>query len=216
MSLPLPDSIRPSAGRPTRAQAARRQEELLDHALELFLDNGFELTTLDAVAAAVGMTKRTVYARYDDKRALFKAAVQRAVDRWVVPPETLQAADTGELATTLAAIARLRIKLVMSPEGIRLNRILNAESYRFPEVFIAAIEQGTGPVIAFLAALLRRHIARGELAVADPELAATVFLSMAVGGPARAFSTGNPIDEKRLEDRVQFCVRLFLDGVRTR
>src|ERR1700733_10039359 len=75
------------AGRPTRDQAAARQLELLDTALDMFLDKGFEQTTMEAVAAAVGMTKRTIYARYDDKAALFLATVQRAIGRSIVPGE---------------------------------------------------------------------------------------------------------------------------------
>ena len=68
----LTRNLRPGAGRPTREQAELRREELLDRALELFLENGFELVTMEAIAAAVGMTKRTVYARYEDKCALFR------------------------------------------------------------------------------------------------------------------------------------------------
>ena len=56
-------NVRPGAGRPTREQAELRHQELLDRALELFLENGFELTTIESIAASVGMTKRTVYAR---------------------------------------------------------------------------------------------------------------------------------------------------------
>jgi AcrR family transcriptional regulator len=72
---------RPGAGRPTREQAERRHMELLDRALELFLERGFEVATIDAIAADVGMTKRTVYGLYADKKSLFNATVQRAIER---------------------------------------------------------------------------------------------------------------------------------------
>src|SRR5262245_38515921 len=114
--------LRPGAGRPTRAQAEQRHEELLDLALELFLEKGFELVTIDSIAAAVGMTKRTMYARYADKRALFKAAVQRAIDRWVLPVEAMQAVVTDDLEASLLAIARLRMTNSISPAGLRLQR----------------------------------------------------------------------------------------------
>ena len=57
-------------GRPTLSDA-----QLLDIALDLFLENGFERTSIDAITAAAGMAKRTVYARYGDKETLFKAAL---------------------------------------------------------------------------------------------------------------------------------------------
>ena len=59
-------------GRPTREQAQQLQAQLLDQALDIFLDRGFEQTTMDAIAVSAGMSKRTMYLRYEDKAALFK------------------------------------------------------------------------------------------------------------------------------------------------
>ncbi len=209
-------STRPAAGRPTREQAEQRHNELLDRALELFLEKGFELATIDAIAAAVGMTKRTVYGLYADKTALFKATIQRAIERWIVPIETLHAAETDDLEATLIAVARIRMTNAVSPAGLRLQRIINTESYRFPEVFTVAYEQGSRPTIEFLTDLLRRHAKKGKVSIEKPDIAATAFLSMVVGGPLRAIVWGGAVDEAALEERIQYCVRLFLDGVRPR
>ena len=65
-----PDAPRRSPGRPTRAQAIERDRELLDTALNLFLEHGFERTSIEAITAAVGMAKRTIYSRFGDKRGL--------------------------------------------------------------------------------------------------------------------------------------------------
>ena len=207
---------RPKAGRPTRDQARQRHDELLDGALDLFLDKGFEQATIEAIAASVGMTKRTVYALYADKAALFKAAVQRSIERQIVPDATLQALDTGDIEATLAAVARLRIAHVMTPAGMKQQRIINTESYRFPEIFTMAYEQSTRPVIQFLAGLLRRETAAGRMAVADPERTANVFMSMVVSGPVRMLVSGNRLTRREIEDRLQFAIGLFLNGVRVR
>ena len=207
---------RPKAGRPTREQARKRHDELLDRALDLFLDKGFEQATIEAIAASVGMTKRTVYARYADKSALFKAAVQRSIERQIVPNATLQALDAGDIETTLAAVARLRVAHVMTPAGLKQQRIINTESYRFPEIFNMAYEQNTRPVIEFVAGLLRGETAAGRMAVAEPERAAVVFMSMVVSGPVRIIVSGNRLTSREIENRIQFAVRLFLDGARVR
>lgn len=206
---------RPGAGRPTREQAELRHEELLDRALELFLEKGFELVTMEAIAAAVGMTKRTVYARYEDKGALFRAAVHRAIQRWVIPVEALQAVETDDLEATLVAIARLRQANAISPVGLRMQRIVNAESYRFPEI-LTALEVGTRPTLLYLADLLNRRAQRGELIIEDADVAAATFLSMVIGGPTRIIVLGGAVDEAELEKRIQICVRMFLNGVRVR
>ena len=213
---PLTRNPRPGAGRPTREQAELRHEELLDRALELFLENGFELVTMEAIAAAVGMTKRTVYARYEDKRALFRAAVQRAIERWIVPIEDMRAVESDDLEATLVAIAEIRLKNAISPVGLRLQRIVNAESYRFPEIFDLAYEQGTRPTIHFLADLLTRRADGGGLCIEDGQIAAAAFLSMVIGGPTRAIVLGGPVNEPALEARIRICVRMFLNGVRPR
>jgi TetR/AcrR family transcriptional repressor of mexJK operon len=207
---------RPRAGRPTRGQAEQRQAELLERALDMFLEKGYELTTIEAIATSTSMTKRTVYARYEDKAALFRAAVQHAIERWIVPDETLRALDTGDLESTLTAVARMRVAYVGTPEGLKLQRIINAESYRFPDIFTAAFEQGTKPVVVFLAALFRRHAALGTINVARCEMAASAFLSLVVGGPVRVIVSGNRLEPADLEDRIAFSVKLFLDGVRSR
>ena len=110
---------RPGAGRPTREQAEARQAELLDRALDMFLDKGFELATIEAIAASVGMTKRTIYASYADKSALFKASVRRAIERYSVSIETLRALESPDLEASLVAVAKLRIRNVMTPAGIK-------------------------------------------------------------------------------------------------
>lgn len=207
---------RPRAGRPTREQAEARHEELLDRALDHFLDKGFEQATIEAIAADVGMTKRTVYARYADKASLFRAAVNRAIDRYAIPDEQIRATDVGDLAQTLTNIAMLRIDLVSSPRGLKLQRIIQTESYRFPDIFTDSYEVGAMPTIKFLAKLLRRETAAGNLAIDDYFGAANAFMSLVVTGPVRFILAASPLPPEEIEKRVAFGVRLFLDGARPR
>jgi hypothetical protein len=100
--------------------------------------------------------------------------------------------------------------------GLRLQRILNTESYRFPEIFTHAHEQGSRPTLEYLADFLRRRMQAGDVCVEDPETAATAFLSMVVGGAIRGIVLGGPVDPAALEARISFCVKLFLNGVRPR
>ncbi len=207
---------RPRAGRPTREQAEARHAELLDKALDHFLEKGFEQATIEAIAQDVGMTKRTVYARYLDKVSLFRAAVNLAIERYLVTPERIAATDTGDIAQTLTNIARLRVDQVMTPNGLRLQRIINTESYRFPDIFNSAYELGALPTIRFLASVFERETRAGLLAIAKPEKAAVVFMSMVVSGPVRIIVSGNTLPDSEIDERIDFAVRLFLDGARPR
>jgi AcrR family transcriptional regulator len=203
-------------GRPRREEAEQRHAEMLEKALDMFLDQGFEQTTIDAIAASLGMTKRTIYVRYEDKAALFKAAVQQAIERWIMPEDALESLPTDDIEAALLGIARLRIAHMLTPIGQKMHRVLNAESYRFPEILDAAYEQGSRPVIAFLARVLARHHARGAIHVERPEMAAAIFLGMVVAVPTRKLVTGAVADPADIEDRLTYSVTLFLDGLRPR
>jgi AcrR family transcriptional regulator len=201
-------------GRPSREKALQRQEELLDRALDLFLEHGYAHTTMDAIASSLTMTKRTIYARYEDKAAFFRAVVQRAIERMVASQaSTLATIDTDSLEGTLEAIARMRIHQVMTPEGMRLQRIVNAESNRFPEIFRMARKHVTQPVVEFLSGVLRKHAAEGSIRVERPEMTATAFMSMVVGAPIRVLASGNRVDETEMEDRISFCITLLKHGI---
>jgi TetR/AcrR family transcriptional repressor of mexJK operon len=193
---------------------------LLGVALDIFLEKGFEQTTIEEIATRVGMSKRTVYARYEDKAALFKAAVHRAIALYTIPRAAIdavaEAAGTDDLEQTLLAVARQRIANLATPVATKLQRILSAQSYRFPELFHAAFEEGAGPVIDFLCDLFERHEALGEIALPDPRSAASAFLSLAVSGPGRVIVSGNVLDDSQIDARVRFAVNLFLNGARRR
>jgi AcrR family transcriptional regulator len=59
----------------------RRRPEVLDAALELFLENGYQGTSMEAIARAAGVTKPVVYACFPGKDELFRALLAREEER---------------------------------------------------------------------------------------------------------------------------------------
>ena len=197
----------------TPIQTEQRNRELLDTALDLFLEKGFERTTIDEITAAVGMAKRTVYLRYANKTALFKASLQRAIEEWIVPVERLRAAETADVEQTLLSIGQILVANVTSPAGLRLMRITNAESGRMPEIGAFTFRHGTEPTLAYLAELVRRRIRPGGSDVPDPDEAALAFLELVVGGPASLTAWGIALEEQAIDKHTRYCVHLFLHGL---
>jgi AcrR family transcriptional regulator len=71
-----------------RTQAERTEATtgaLVDAARELFARDGYDATSLDAVAARAGVTKGAVYHHFEGKRQLFEAVFSREVERIAVP-----------------------------------------------------------------------------------------------------------------------------------
>jgi len=202
----------PPNGRPTKAHAKQRHDALLDAALTMFLEKGFELASVEAIAQSINMTKRTVYRRYKDKRSLFRESVQLAIDRSIAPTDSMKAAVTDDLETSLVRIARVRVIETISPDALRLQRIINAESLRIPEV-LRAYEEAALPAVRFIADLIQNHQGRDLAMVHDPEFAARAFIGM-IAGTNRLVVLGKAVDNRLLEASVEKGVQLFLNGLR--
>jgi len=192
-------------GRPTLSN-----EELLDTALDLFLEKGFERTSIDAIALTAGMAKRTIYSRYGDKTSLFKAALTRAIEEWIVPVERLRAAETEDLEDTLLAIGTILVTNVLSPAGLRLLRLTNAESVRMPEISTFSVKHGTDPTREYLADLFHRRL---DKAASEAEAAGHAFLNLVVGGLANNAAWGMTVEPEDIGRHVRFSVHLFLHGL---
>jgi AcrR family transcriptional regulator len=199
--------MRRGPGRPTLSN-----EELLDRALDLFLEKGFERTTIDAITASAGMAKRTVYLRYGDKTALFKAALQRAIEEWIVPVEQLRAMESDDLEQTLLRVGQVLVANLLTPAGLRLLRITNAESARMPEIGAYTYQHGTEPTIEYLADLLLRRVPLRDGSTEARE-AAVAFLYLVVCGPPTMTAWGMVLDANEVDRHTRYCVRLFLHGL---
>lgn len=194
---------RPSLGEP----------EFLTKALELFSESGFDGTSIDAITAAAGIAKRTVYARYGDKETLFKLAIERAIDEWNVPVETLRNAELDDLEGSLLAIGDILVDNILTPAGLRLLRLTNAESGRMPWIGEHNVRYGEGPVIAYLADLLDRklpEIAKTRIEMMD---AAEIFLHLVVGGPANAAAWGVMKEKADINRRTRLSINIYMQGL---
>jgi AcrR family transcriptional regulator len=196
-------------GRPTAAEARRRQEHLLDVAGAMFMRLGFDGTSIDAVAEAAGMSKRTVYARYADKSALFSAVLRRLIARWLAPICRFEA-STDALEPTLMEIGRHLLASALAPSAVSVHRIIIAEAARQPAFGRLAHTEGCQPAVRAIAAVLRRH--RERLRIADFETAAQQFISLVIDHNLRLACLGVETKAGDIEPRVVAAVDLFLNG----
>jgi TetR/AcrR family transcriptional repressor of mexJK operon len=212
---------RGGGGRPTREEAVRRDARLLDVATSLFMERGFDGTSIDAVAEAAGVSKPTVYARYRDKRDLFAAVLRGRIRDWLAPLSAAAEAQATEsnpknIETTLHELSRHMLAHTLMPECATLQRILAAQAVQFPELAKLAHEDGWLRGVRGVAILLRQFAARGEIRVDDPELAADLFLNLLLGHSTRLALNGIAIDPEFVERRRQAAVEIFLNGLRAR
>lgn len=201
-------------GRPSHAEAARIGERMRQAAYEMFLERGFEGTTMGAVAEAAGVTKRTLYAHYRDKKALFVAVVPWAMSRHGDDP--VPDVEHEDLASALTTIARSAVARAIDPGIVRLSRMVMAESGRFPEFARSAETLTWSPRLRTVMELLSRHRRAGAIVVDDIEGTAELFLALVSTFPARLAAFGVTRSPEIEERRIRQAVELFLDGVRPR
>lgn len=196
-------------GRP-KSDAKRRQ--IHSAAIELFARHGYEGTSMDKVAEAARVSKQTVYSHFAGKDELFRAAVQQLCDAMGLPGDL--DARGRPLRPLLTDLGRSFLALLTSPEAIQLYRLVLGSAGAHPEVGRMLYEAGPRTFIARLAALLEQRAGRGEIAIAEPELAAAQFFSMLRGELHMRVALGvqAALGRKELERYVDACVAVFLRG----
>lgn len=200
-------------GRPTQRTAAQLGGRIVAAATALFLERGFGATSIEAVTAACGISKRTFYHRFRDKPDLFRAVVRGLVERWMQPFEA-EPLEAGTLEETLERAGRQLLAAALSPAALALYRMLVAEAPRFPEL-ARILSESAASGIDRIAGLLEREAQAGRLAVADPRFAAEQFANLVVAGPRRrALGLGAAMSEAELALWTSRSVALFLEGCR--
>ncbi|MFC5748985.1 TetR/AcrR family transcriptional regulator [Actinomadura rugatobispora] len=201
-------------GRPTLAEAAELDRAVRDGALRLFLEHGYEGTSMDAVARAAGTTKASLYKRFASKEEVFASVIRWAVMRpdWPVPEPDPPALD--DLEGALTAIADAAVLRALHPSMVQLCRIAVAEAARFPDLAGRTFTTGFVPGRPLVVELLNRHAATGAIVADDPEVLAEHFLGMVSGTPARLAWFGIVREPEVQERHTRVAVRLFLRGLR--
>ena len=140
---------------------------------------------MDAIAAAAGVSKQTVYQHFGDKQRLFRELVEAVVQAASDPvyDEVRKLADSGHLEADLRDLARRLLTLVLQPTMLRLRRLVIAEARQFPELGRTFYDLGPGRTIAALAATFAALRRQGRLNTNDAKLAATHFNWLVMAAP---------------------------------
>ena len=140
-------------GRPSAELTQRRTAHLLEVARSIFVRRGYRATTMDEVASAAGLTKRTLYAWHQDKESLFRACVMAGGERFPL----LKLDQQGDLRSALEQYVVALHNELAKEESYGIGMLFVREAHDFPEL-TAAIKRGyIDYAIKPLADFLRRH-----------------------------------------------------------
>ena len=152
-------------------------------ALEVFVREGYTRASVDAIAAAAGVSKRTIYDYYGDKRQLFLSTVQETRDTHVAAFRELLDRTLGRVTDIEAALIgfgrEFAIEIAHSAERAAVMRLMIAEASHFPALLEPA--PAGDSVQSVLAERLAELADQGLLTIADPMEAAEFLGLLATG-----------------------------------
>jgi AcrR family transcriptional regulator len=193
-----------------------KRRQILDGAMRVFLDKGFDAASMSEIARAAGVSKGTLYVYFADKQSLFDAIVQ---ERCHIHAERVFEFDHTDHAVE-EVLSRLGVDfatVMCRPENFSGVRAVIAIAERMPELGRKFYE--TGPLLAInkLAAYLDAQVAAGVLIIEDTEVAAAQFIDavLATLFKPMLFNYETATSE-RIDYVVAIAVRMFVAAYRTR
>lgn len=196
-------------------RSVRKRRVILDAATQVFVSEGFAGSSMDAIAAAAGVSKPTVYNHFADKEQLFAQVVRDMIEGITEPfyDQLLSLSESRDLNASLAETGLLLLAAVMQPPNLQLRRLVIGESGRFPELGRAYEEQGPGRAVSALTGAFAQLADRGALTAEEPALAAAHFNWLVVSIPlnhAMLSGSDRPPGRARLRRYADGATRVFL------
>jgi AcrR family transcriptional regulator len=139
-----------------------RPGEILDAALELFVERGFAATRLEDVAQRAGVSKGTVYLYFDSKEELFKSVIRSGIVRAIEEAEQMVAGSDGSAADLLRRIYAGWWQHIGGTKLSGIPKLMFSEAQNFPELARFYYEEVIQRSSRLVASALERGIARGE------------------------------------------------------
>lgn len=200
------------------AKRERRKEarpgELLDAALDLFVEKGFAATRAEEVAARAGVSKGTLFLYFPSKEELFKAVVRENISgrftEWKQELETFE----GSTADLVRYGMRVWWERIGATRASGITKLIISEARNFPDIAAFYQQEVIRPGTDLIRRILQRGVDRGEFRELDMDYAAfsviapMIFLIMMKHSLAPCAPQDYPLDPERyLHSQMETLLR---------
>jgi AcrR family transcriptional regulator len=209
------DEPRRGRGRPQLRSDEETRALILETARHEFAQSGYASTSMENLARSAGVSTKTLYRLVPNKAALFEAMVTERIEQFVSVVK-LRACNGGDVEEALTEALMICAELMLDGDVILLQRVLLADSEKFPDISETFFHKAITPTQNALASWLRTQHKRGRIEIDDSDTAAGMLLGMLAMQPQRSVMFGHrppPTKEER-EERARTCAKLFLRGCR--
>jgi TetR/AcrR family transcriptional regulator of autoinduction and epiphytic fitness len=195
---------------PPKRLTDRKREAIMRAAVDEFRTAGYEATSMDRIAAAAGVSKRTVYNHFPSKEELFGQMLEQLWDSSASSVDLAYRSDLP-LDQQLKQLLMQKLELLGDSNFIDLARVALAEIIHSPER-AQGIVCRMGEKESGVTAWIQAAIADGRLAAVDPD-----FVGHQLQGLVKSFAFWpqvtlgqaplNPAERQRVADSA---VAMFL------
>jgi TetR/AcrR family transcriptional regulator len=218
--VPSPPAER---GNDQHVRRERRKEarpgELLDAALELFVEKGFAATRSEEVAARAGVSKGTLFLYFPSKEELFKAVVRENLAGRFAEWQKEFGSFDGPTADMLRYGMRVWWERIGGTRASGITKLMISEARNFPELAAFYQQEVIRPGTDLVRRILQRGVDRGEFRAVDIEyaifgiVAPMLFMTMMKHSLGVCAPQDYPLDAQRYLDTQ---VDLLLHGLAAR
>lgn len=208
------DPLAPSR-RERRKEA--RPRELLDAALELFVEKGFAATRAEEVAKLAGVSKGTLFLYYSNKEALFKAVVRETISGRFAEWSTELTQFQGSSSDLLRYCVHSWWTHIGNTRAAGISKLMMSEARNFPELAAFYQREVIQPGNALIERVLQRGMDRGEFRPIDLRYGVFVVMAPVLFLAMWKHSWGHCCDSKTQlvpEDYLAVQLDNILNGLR--
>jgi len=126
-----------------RPKSSEKRQQILHHAGELFLLQGYDRTSMDAVAKQSGVSKQTVYSHFQNKDVLYNAVIETKCEEYRIEKAAI-CIDSNPLSDILYSIASSFIQLLNDKRVIAMYSVVIGESKN--NLHLAQLFYDAGPL----------------------------------------------------------------------
>jgi AcrR family transcriptional regulator len=200
-------------GRPRLGTEQERHDALLDHALGIFMQEGYGRASIAKIAQSASISTRTIYEHYQNKAELMLASVSRMIEKDVADLQSIPSMEAMTTNAALNALGEKMMKRVMSKELISFYRMGVAEAIHMPEVATKMKAIGPLRIQSVIADYLRKQASQGLLPNQDFAKAAALFCEMLIAEPRNKALFGVLEKDWDPKAHIAYVVSVFLNGI---
>ncbi len=195
-----------------------RPGELLDAALDLFVEKGFAATRSEEVASRAGVSKGTLFLYFQSKEELFKAVVRENIIGRVNEGAALIPGFKGTTEELLRFVVLEWWTRVGATKASGITKLVISEARNFPEIADFYQKEVVLPGKKIIASVLQAGIDKGEFRPMDLHYAVysitapVIFLMMWKNSMGVCMADEDIVPEKFLESQLD----IILGGMLTR